>query len=47
MFAGQSAPKAVAGLLAETVERQALLDTPNQIEIVRASREGRTPVFIT
>lgn len=46
LFAGQSSRSAAAGLLAETVEQQALLGTPDQMETVRASREGRAPVFI-
>ncbi|WP_372656658.1 crotonase/enoyl-CoA hydratase family protein [Hydrogenophaga sp.] len=46
LFAGQSSRAAAAGLLAETVEQQALLGTPNQMETVFASREGRAPVFI-
>lgn len=46
LFAGQSSRAAAAGLMAECVEQQALLGTPNQVETVRASREGRAPVFI-
>ena len=45
LFAGQSSQSAAAGLVAETVEQQALLGTPNQVETVRASRERRAPVF--
>jgi enoyl-CoA hydratase/carnithine racemase len=45
LFAGQSAPAAAAGLLAECVEQQKLLGTPNQVETVRASRDKRPPVF--
>lgn len=40
-----SSTRAAAGLMAEAVEQQALLGTPNQVETVRASREGRAPVF--
>jgi enoyl-CoA hydratase/carnithine racemase len=42
-----SAPQAAAGLLAETVEQQALLGTANQVETVNASRESRSPVFVS
>ena len=45
LFAKQSSLQAAAGLLAETVEQQALLGTPNQVETVRAAREKRPPVF--
>lgn len=45
LFTKQSSPAAAAGLLAECVEQQALLGTPNQVETVRASREKRIPVF--
>jgi enoyl-CoA hydratase/carnithine racemase len=45
LFGAQSSLQAAAGLLAETVEQQALLGTPDQIETVRASREKRAPVF--
>ncbi len=45
LFGAQSAPAAAAGLLAETAEQQVLLGSPNQVETVRASREGRAPVF--
>ena len=45
LFASQSSPVAAAGLLAECVEQQRLLGTPNQIETVRVSREKRAPVF--
>lgn len=45
LFAGQSSRAAATGLMAECVEQQALLGTPNQLETVRASREGRAPVF--
>lgn len=45
LFAKQSSPAAGAGLLAECVEQQQLLGTPNQIETVRASKEKRLPVF--
>jgi enoyl-CoA hydratase/carnithine racemase len=45
LFGAQSSPAAAAGLLAETAEQQVLLGTPNQVETVRASREGRAPVF--
>ena len=45
LFSAQSSPAAGAGLLAECVEQQKLLGTPNQVETVRASKEKRTPVF--
>lgn len=45
LFTAQSAPAAAAGLLAECVEQQVLLGTPNQVETVRASREKRAPAF--
>jgi enoyl-CoA hydratase/carnithine racemase len=40
-----SSAQAASGLMAEAVEQQALLGTPNQVETVRASKEGRAPVF--
>ncbi len=45
LFAIQSSPAAAAGLLAECVEQQKLIGTPNQVETVRASKEKRAPVF--
>lgn len=45
LFAGQSSPAAARGLLAECVEQQKLLGTPNQVETVRASKEKRAPSF--
>ncbi|MBS0449963.1 MAG: crotonase/enoyl-CoA hydratase family protein [Proteobacteria bacterium] len=45
LFTGQSASAAAAGLLAECVEQQGLLGTPNQVETVRASKDKRAPVF--
>jgi len=41
----QSSSHAKEGLLQETMEQQQLLGTPNQMETVRAAREGRTPTF--
>jgi enoyl-CoA hydratase/carnithine racemase len=46
LFAAQSSIAAAPGLLAECVEQQALLGSPNQVETVRASKEGRPPRFI-
>jgi enoyl-CoA hydratase/carnithine racemase len=46
LFAAQSAMAAASGLLAECVEQQALLGSANQVETVRASREGRPPRFV-
>lgn len=46
LFAAQSSMAAAKGLLDECVEQQALLGSPNQVETVRASKEGRAPVFI-
>lgn len=45
LFATQSSPAAAQGLLAECLEQQLLLGTPNQVETVRASKEKRTPQF--
>ena len=45
LFGVQSSPAAAPGLLAECVEQEVLLGSPNQIETVRASREKRDPIF--
>ncbi|WP_048440626.1 crotonase/enoyl-CoA hydratase family protein [Caenimonas sp. SL110] len=45
LLGAQSATAAAPGLLAECVEQQKLLGTPNQVETVRASREKRIAVF--
>jgi enoyl-CoA hydratase/carnithine racemase len=45
LFGAQSSPAAAPGLMAECIEQEILLGSPNQVETVRASREKRTPVF--
>jgi enoyl-CoA hydratase/carnithine racemase len=45
LFGVQSSPAAAPGLLAECVEQEVLLGSPNQVETVRASREKRAPIF--